>query len=100
MLLISGKPHQEHIPTEKAEWIPVVLLIVLTLLYGFALDWLGFILSTILFLVSGFRILGENRWRVLLQVSVPFVLVFWFCLTQLLSIYLAPGKLFSSLLAG
>lgn len=100
VLLITGNPDKDDEHGETAEWTPVILLILLTLLYGFTLDWFGFIISTILFLVGGFRILGEKRWRILLQVSVPFVLIFWFCLTQLLDIYLAPGKLFSSLLTG
>jgi len=100
VLLITGKKHDLDDHDQSREWIPVVLLISLTLLYGLTLDWLGFIASTILFLIGGFRILGEKRWRILLQVSIPFVLVFWFGLTQLLDIYLAPGRLFTGLFTG
>ena len=66
----------------------------LSLAYGFALDWLGFLLSTTLFLIAGFRILGEKRPKMLLLVAVPFVFIFWFGLTQMLEIYLAPGRIF------
>jgi len=100
VLLITGKGQDESEHTEEAMWTPVVLLILLTLLYGLSLDWLGFIASTILFLIGGFRVLGERRWQVLLKVSIPFVLAFWFLLTQLLDIYLAPGRLFSTWFAG
>lgn len=96
-LLITGKGQNEEAQAENNEWTPVVLLIVLTLLYGASVDWLGFIVSTTLFLMGGFWILGERRWKILLQVPLPFVLVFWFGLTQLLDIYLAPGRLFASL---
>ena len=32
--------------------------------------------------------------KILLLVAVPFVFLFWFGLTQLLDIYLAPGRIF------
>ena len=99
ILLITGRPKPEESgPKESRRWAPVLFLIGLTLFYGLTLDWLGFVISTILFLIGGFRILGETRWRTILLVSIPFVLIFWFCLTQLLDIYLAPGRLFSGLI--
>ena len=76
------------------DWKPVILLMLVSLAYGFALDWLGFLVSTVLFLIAGFRILGEKRPKVLLLVAVPFVFIFWFGLTQMLDIYLAPGRIF------
>ncbi len=96
LLITSNKPdavaeHQEN------EWLPVILLIGLTLLYGFTLDWLGFLVSTTLFLMGGFWILGERNWKVIVKIALPFVLVFWGGLTQLLDIYLAPGRLFDGL---
>jgi putative tricarboxylic transport membrane protein len=66
-------------------------------MYGLSLDWIGFLLATILFLMGGFYILGERRWKILLSVSIGFVVVFWYSLTQLLEIYLAPGRLFAGL---
>ena len=99
ILFIGAKPDDEQSDNRVKDWPPVILLIGLTLLYGLALDWLGFIVSTALFLIGGFWILGERRWRVLLQISIPFVLIFWFGLTQLLDIYLAPGRLFATLIS-
>ncbi len=101
-LFISGDRKNKIVleDLQEQEWKSVALLIVLTILYGLALDWLGFLVSTILFLIGGFRVLGEKRWRVLLQIAVPFVFIFWFGLTQLLDIYLAPGRLFASLFSG
>jgi putative tricarboxylic transport membrane protein len=76
------------------DWKPVILLMLLSLLYGYSLNWLGFLVSTTLFLIAGFWILGEKRLKILLLVAVPFVFIFWFGLTQLLEIYLAPGRIF------
>ena len=81
----------------KLLWKPTLSLLAMMAVYGLVLDWLGFLLSTIFFLVAGIRIMGERRPKVLLGVSIPFVLVLWFGLTQLLEIYLAPGRLFSLL---
>lgn len=72
-----------------------LVLLVLMWLYTSALEPLGFMLSTMAFLASGFLIMGERRWRIVLLASVPVTLVFWFIMTQLLGIYLVPGELWS-----
>jgi putative tricarboxylic transport membrane protein len=61
--------------------------------YGLALEWLGFLVATTLFLLIGFWLLGERRPKIMLAVSVPFTLGFWLLLTQALDIYLAPGQI-------
>ena len=94
VLLVTGNKQESGRNIASLDWKPVMLLMLLSLAYGFTLDWLGFLLSTTLFLIAGFRILGEKRLKVLLLVAVPFVFVFWFGLTQMLEIYLAPGRIF------
>jgi putative tricarboxylic transport membrane protein len=95
-LLIDGNKKEFGLGFAHLNWKPVIALMLLTLFYGFSLDWLGFLISTTVFLIAGFRILGEKRIKVLLLVAVPFVFIFWFGLTQLLDIYLAPGRIFGS----
>ncbi len=99
VLLLAAKTPDEIQSGGRKDWKPVALLIVLTLAYGLSLDWLGFLLATILFLVGGFYTLGERRWKIILSVSIIFVSIFWYSLTQLLEIYLAPGRMFSGLFA-
>jgi putative tricarboxylic transport membrane protein len=94
ILLVTGKAKTNVILSRDLDWKPVAILILLTILYGLALDWFGFFISTAVFLIAGFRTLGEKRIKILLLVSLPFVFIFWFGLTQLLDIYLAPGRLF------
>ena len=94
VLLATGNRSDSNTDIRRLDWKPVILLMLLSLLYGIALDWLGFLVSTTLFLIAGFRILGEKRVKILLLVAVPFVFIFWFGLTQLLDIYLAPGRIF------
>ena len=93
-LLLNGSKVKFGPGLAKLNWKPVIGLMLLSLCYGFALDWLGFLVSTTLFLIAGFRILGEKRVKILLLIAVPFVFIFWFGLTQMLDIYLAPGRIF------
>ena len=78
------------------DWSTVIKLLALMMFYALGLKWLGFIIATTVFLLGGYWVLGERRKKVLFGASLPFVVAFWFMLTQLLDIYLAPGQLFSA----
>jgi len=78
---------------DKQGWVKVISLLVLMVYYGATLEQLGFILSTISFLVFGYLILGERSKKRLFLASVPVVIVFWAIMTQLLGIYLTTGDL-------
>ncbi len=80
-------------------WL-VAKLLVLVLLLGFVLPWLGFLLSTILFLIGGYWMLGVRQVKTLLLASIPFSVVLWFILAQLLDIYLAPGRVITMMFGG
>ena len=67
-------------------------LLVLMVLFAIALEWVGFLISTVFFLAGGYWLLGERRPKILFLASVPFATGFWYVLTQLLDIYLAPGR--------
>lgn len=76
------------------DWKRVGLLAVLMIFYGLTIRSLGFIFATSLFLIGGFRVLGERQIKILLLASVPVVLVFWFLMTRILGVYLDPGSLY------
>ncbi len=78
----------------------VAKLLVLVVLFALALDWLGFLLATVFFLIAGYWLLGERRVKTLLTASIPFAVGIWLSLTQLLDIYLAPGQLYTQLFGG
>ena len=75
-------------------WKQVALLALLMVLYGLTIRWIGFVPSTILFLIGGFRVLGERRIKALLLASVPMVILFWLLMTKILGVYLDPGSLY------
>ncbi|MFD2177934.1 tripartite tricarboxylate transporter TctB family protein [Veronia pacifica] len=77
------------------DFLLVAKLLANIVLFAVALEWIGFTLATILFLVAGYWLLGERNIKTLLIASVPFAVGIWFMLAKLLDIYLAPGRLFS-----
>lgn len=72
--------------------------VLVMILYGSTIRTLGFIISTIIFLVIGFTILGERRLKVILLTSVGVSVLFWFLLTQVLGVYIQQGIIFDYLL--
>lgn len=72
-------------------WTRAISLGVLMIAYGMTIKLVGFLISTSIFLMLGFWILGERRIHIILLASVPVVAAFWYILSKLLGIYLAPG---------
>jgi len=71
-------------------WGIGAVMLVLMVLYGLLVRPLGFIIATSLFLMGGYRALGERKPWLLLVASVPLVVVFWVLMTQGLDVYIEP----------
>jgi putative tricarboxylic transport membrane protein len=76
------------------DWTRVGLLVAIMIFYGLTLRFLGFVISSTLFLLGGFYILGERRRWLLILGSVPLVLFIWFLMSKILGMYIAPGEIF------
>lgn len=83
--------------TRGMDWATAILLVVLMLLFGLVMKWLGFILSSILFLLCGFWILGERSVKLMVFSAIPLVLILWCIMSLLLGVYIAPGEIFYQL---
>ena len=83
--------------TRGMDWSTAILLVVLMLLFGLVMKWLGFILSSIIFLLCGFWILGERSIKLMIFSAIPLVLVLWCIMSMLLGVYIAPGEIFYQL---
>lgn len=83
--------------TRGMDWATAILLVVLMLLFGLVMKWLGFILSSILFLLCGFWILGERSIKLMVFSAIPLVLILWCIMSLLLGVYIAPGEIFYQL---
>jgi putative tricarboxylic transport membrane protein len=84
------------VPTN--DWRSLFLILVLMVLFAISIEILGFILSSICLLISGFLVLGSRSPRLIFLIAIPLVLVIWFLL-DVMGIYLAEGSLFIDLAA-
>ena len=100
LLLTATSSEQDKLKLKGYDFALVGKLLVLVVLFALALEWLGFLIATVFFLIGGYWLLGERRIKTLLIASIPFAAGIWFVLTQLLDIYLAPGQLFMQLFGG
>lgn len=100
LLLTAASSEQDKLKLKGYDFALVGKLLILVVLFALALEWLGFLIATIFFLIGGYWLLGERRIKTLLIASIPFAAGIWFVLTQLLDIYLAPGQLFMQLFGG
>jgi len=82
----------EKITTEvnhkHLDYKSIILLILVSVIYGAVILKIGYFLSTSLFLIASYYFLGERRWIWMFLLSFPFVALFMFLLHGLLNIYL------------
>jgi putative tricarboxylic transport membrane protein len=84
-------PGSDEAPAVRGfKWGTGAAMLVLMVLYGLTVRPLGFIVSTSLFLIAGYAILGERRPLTLILASVPLVAIFWALMTQGLDIFIEP----------
>lgn len=76
-------------------WKPAILLCMTMVVYGLLMNPLGFVAATVLFLSTGFLILGERRKLVLALLPLTFSLAFYLLMTVVLGMYLSPGAWWS-----
>jgi len=100
LLLTAERTESKRLSLSNYDFALVAKLLVLIVVFGLALEWTGFMLATMLFLIGGFWLLGERSIKTLLMVSVPFAVGIWFVVAKLLDIYLAPGQLYINLFGG
>ncbi|RPE67233.1 putative tricarboxylic transport membrane protein [Pacificibacter maritimus] len=67
-----------------------VLLLTLMVIYALSLRPLGFIGSTMGFLILGSAILGERKWHIMVLVAGIATFVVWYLVSQVLGIYMRP----------
>jgi putative tricarboxylic transport membrane protein len=76
------------------DWKRAAWFLGITIAYGLIMKWLGFIISSILFLNTGFFILGERKIKLMLLSSIPLVIGLFFLMSYILGMYIAPGEIF------
>ena len=82
----------EKVPTDVdhkyLDYKSIIYLILVSIIYGAVILKVGYFLSTSLFLIVSYYLLGERRWLWMFLLSFPFVAIFMFLLHGVLNIYL------------
>ena len=88
LYIILPERRPSNVDVSILEYKKTILLVVLMILYGIFILRAGYFLSTSIFLVLSYIVLGERKWLWIFTLSFPFVAVFMYLLHGLLNIYL------------
>lgn len=82
----------EELDSSQAHMGLAWVMLVLFGVYMLAVHWLGYLSSTLLFLVCSSRLLGFG-WRTTWALSLPLALALWWVFPKLLNVHFGPGWL-------
>lgn len=88
IMVMPGADDEGFASWKTLDWMKPAALCVLMVLYGLTIKSVGFFLSTSVFLLAGYLLLGERRPWVLGAASVPVAGAFQFILDGLLGIHI------------
>ncbi|WP_099355148.1 tripartite tricarboxylate transporter TctB family protein [Fredinandcohnia onubensis] len=87
-LIIQGFIKRRQLKMPEFNWNRVTLLIILGLVYVYILDFLGFIITTILFLFTLLLIAGNRKPIQLISITVVTTVGVYLIFEKLLNVYL------------
>ena len=86
-----NRPDAEYLQNpQNFNWSQGIGLLVLATTFALSLRLLGFIFCTSIFLVLGGVLLGEQRYTLLVSISITASLLVWYLVDQGLTIFLLP----------
>lgn len=91
LLLLPSEKVRADLVLDRNNLFRAVGLLVSMVIYGLTISSLGFLGATILFLITGFWVMGIRQQKVLFLLPVIVATFFWFVLTKILGIYLDTG---------
>lgn len=77
-----------------------IMLLGLMVVYALCLRPLGFIGSTMGFLILGSALLGERKWHIMILVASIAAFTIWYLVSEVLGIYMRPWPAFISNMLG
>ena len=86
IILPEKKP--SDVDLKVLDYKKTVSLVILMIIYGLTILRVGYFLSTSVFLILSYIVLGERKWFWIFILSFPFVAIFMYLLHGLLNIYL------------
>lgn len=89
-LIVIFPSNRERLSLSELNWPLGLAFLALMSVYGLSVRPMGFLISTSVFLIAGFAMLGERNILKLVLVAVPLVVAFWALMNYGLSVYVAP----------
>ena len=93
VLLIRALTGHEEVDPPWGKVSSVVIYIVMIILYLFIMQLIGYFISTALFLILGMYYLSYRNWKVMISMSVGWILFSYFAFYKLLYVPLPQGIL-------
>ena len=94
ILASSLKENEKRKEKEKGDIKSLLIFGLICVLYLLVLNFLGFVLSSILLLISSMIVLGERRWWFIALVSIISTVVIYLLFAKYLSVMLPKGRVF------
>ncbi len=94
LLLIRGLSGKEEEDPPWGKIGKVTVFMVMTILYLFIMQIIGYYLATIIYLIFGMYYLSYRNWRVMLSMTAGWILFSYFAFYRLLYVPLPRGILF------
>ena len=88
LFIILPETKPSIVDLKVLDYKKTIALVFLMILYGLTILRAGYFLSTSIFLVFSYIVLGERKWLWIFLLSFPFVAIFMYLLHGLLNIYL------------
>lgn len=91
LLFFQKRKGEEAVSSKDTAFLLLIALVML--FYILLLEWIGFLISSILFFILIARLLGYKRWRVNIITALLFSIIIYFSFNYLLQIQLPQGIL-------
>ena len=88
LYIVLPETRPSNVDLTVLDYKKTITLVILMILYGITILRVGYFLSTSIFLVLSYIVLGERKWLWIFLLSFPFVAIFMYLLHGLLNIYL------------
>ena len=88
LYVVLPETRPSNVDLTVLDYKKTITLVILMILYGLTILRVGYFLSTSIFLVLSYIVLGERKWLWIFLLSFPFVAIFMYLLHGLLNIYL------------
>jgi len=94
VLVIAQTIRQGKEMADTSGMARVLGLAALTVIYGIAMDWIGFVFASIPYVIATAVLLGYRRWQWVVPVSVLYAFAVWFLFQKVLLIILPASPWF------